>query len=99
MDTSQKIVPSQLLVAQRAKGIKGVISVSNRKGKRFMIRRDGKRPIHFGAWPVQDGTFIDHKDEKKRAAWRARHSKIMVNGKPAYLDENSPAYYSWHLLW
>ena len=78
-------------------GIQG-LKPSTRKGKRFMVPGpDGW--IHFGVWPIRDGTFLDHRDQKKRAAWRARHSRIMRNGKPAYLDRSSPAFYAWHILW
>lgn len=73
------------------------IERSNREGKRFKILV-GTRYIHFGSDVGK--TFIDHHDEKIRAAWRARHREIKLkNGKPAYQDKNSPEYYSWHLLW
>ena len=81
------------------KGIAGEITESKAKGKRFAIKVDGKT-INFGAWPFKkDGAFIDHKDEKIRSAWRARHEKILKAGKPAYLDKSSPEYYSWNILW
>ena len=85
-------------IAER-KGIKGEINESNAKGKRFNIRVDGYL-INFGVWPYSGkGTFIDHKDKDIRTAWRARHSKILRNGKPAYLQRDSPEFYSWNLLW
>lgn len=72
---------------------------STRKGKRFMIY-DGDKWIHFGAYPYSGfGTFIDHGNENLRKNWKARHSKIMKDGKPAYKDKTSPEYYSWHILW
>ena len=75
------------------------LSVSHRKGKRFMIKIDGRR-IHFGLWPFKGrGTFIDHGDEKVRHAWQARHKQIMREGKPAYLNKESPEHYSYYLLW
>ena len=83
----------------KEKGIKGEINISNAKGKRFNIRVDGKL-INFGSYPFSKyGAYIDHHDDDIRNAWRARHSKIMVDGKPAYLNKFSPEYYSWHLLW
>lgn len=83
----------------KKKGIKGDINISNAKSKRFNIRVDGVL-INFGLWPYSgNGTFIDHHDKNIREAWRARHSKIMKNGKPAYLDKSSPEFYSWNLLW
>lgn len=85
--------------AQRL-GIKGRLEISNRKNKRFKITRPDGNVIHFGVYPFKGkGTFIDHKNPDIRNAWMARHSKIMKNGLPAYLNPNSPEYYSWNLLW
>ena len=80
--------------------IKGKIEVSNKVNKRFMITLLDGTIIHFGLWPYKGrGAYIDHKDEKIKSAWQARHSKIMLNNEPAYLNPYSPEYYSWHLLW
>ncbi len=80
-------------------GINGVIENSDRTNKRFMITLTNGKVIHFGLWPYRQGTFIDHKDEKLKSAWQARHSKILIDDEPAYLNPYSPEYYSWHLLW
>ena len=82
------------------KGIDGEITESKAKGKRLAIKVDGKT-INFGVWPYSGkGTFIDHKDEKLREAWQARHSKILLkDGSPAYKSKTSPDYYAWNLLW
>ena len=47
-----------------------MISKSERPEKRFMAKFE-KKTVHFG----QKGgsTFVDHKDEKKKNAWEARH--------------------------
>ena len=83
----------------KKKGIKEEINISNAKNKRFSVIVDGKT-INFGLFEFSGrGTFLDHKDEKIRDAWRARHSKILKDGKPAYLNKNSPEYYSWNILW
>jgi len=80
--------------------IKGTLEVSNKKNKRFQITLSNGTNIHFGQWPFNGrGAFIDHKDEKVKKAWQARHSKILIDGEPAYLNIYSPEYYSWHLLW
>ena len=81
--------------------IKGKIEVSDKKNKRFMITLDDNSVIHFGLWPYKGrGAYIDHKDEKIKSAWQARHSKIMLkDGEPAYLNIYSPNYYNWNLLW
>lgn len=64
-----------------------------------MIRGPNDEWIHFGQWPVAIGTFLDHGNPKIRDAWQARHSKIMKDGIPAYMDQTSPEYYSWRILW
>ena len=70
---------------------------SNTKGKRFYAIYNGRR-INFGS--KTNNTFIDHKDTKKRDAWRARHSKIKLkNGQLAYLVKSQPEHYSFNLLW
>jgi hypothetical protein len=97
------MVDRKLSVVRRIasqKGISGTIDISSRENKRFkIVRLDGKT-IHFGVWPYSRyGTFIDHRDPDIREAWRARHSKIMKDGKPAYKNKDSPAFYAWNLLW
>lgn len=84
----------------KKKGIKEQINISNAKNKRFSVIVDGKT-INFGLYEFSGrGTFLDHKDEKLRDAWRARHSKILLkDGTPAYLNKNSPEYYSYNILW
>ena len=82
------------------KGISGKIEVSTRDNKRFKITRQDGKIIHFGLWPYSGaGTYIDHHNPDILSAWRARHSKIMRNGKPAYKNKDSPSFYAWHLLW
>jgi hypothetical protein len=83
----------------KKKGIKEEINISNAKNKRFSVRYNGKL-INFGVWPYSgNGTFIDHNNNDIREAWRARHRKIMKNGKPAYLQKDSAEWWSWNLLW
>lgn len=92
----------QLKKAQQVAKSKGLgeIQISLAKDKRFAIRSPSGKLVNFGLWPFSGkGTFLDHGDEKIRQAWRARHSKIMRQGKPAYLDPESPDYYSWRILW
>ena len=69
--------------------------ISNRKGKRFYVIYN--KPIHFGS--DTNNTFIDHHDEKIRKAWKARHSKILKDGKPAYKNKTSPEFWSYNILW
>ena len=46
------------------------IAPSSRKGKRLMASFP-EGAVHFGA--KQASTYIDHKDDKIKAAWIARH--------------------------
>ena len=90
------------LVKRLAKdlSIKGKLEISDHKNKRFTITLDDNSIIHFGQYPYNGrGTFIDHHDEKIKSAWQARHSKVMLNNQPAYLNPNSANYYNWNLLW
>jgi hypothetical protein len=92
----------QLTKVQKIAKAKGLppVSLSNAVGKRFSIRSPSGRLLNFGVWPFSGkGTFIDHGDEKIKVAWKARHSKVLSDGKPAYLNAESPEYYSWNLLW
>jgi hypothetical protein len=76
------------------------LKVSSAKDKRFSIISPEGKKINFGQFPFKgEGTFIDHNDEQLKRAWQARHSKIMKDGKPAYLNKESPEFYSWNLLW
>ena len=71
--------------------------LSWRKNKRFYVDWEGTI-IHFGS--KNGKTFIDHGDEKKKKAWRARHSQIKLgDGRFAYKVKESPEYWSWNLLW
>jgi hypothetical protein len=71
--------------------------VSKVKGKRYYVIYDDKI-INFGS--DVGSTFIDHHDNSKKRAWRARHSKIKDKyGHFVYKLPSSPAFWSWHLLW
>ena len=71
--------------------------VSKAKGKRYYVIYNNKI-INFGS--KTGSTFIDHRDQTKRRAWRARHSKIKnKQGKYVYKLPSSPSFWSWHLLW
>jgi len=76
------------------------IQISKAKNKRFAINWLGKI-VNFGVWEYSGkGTFLDHRDDKIRDAWRARHSKIKLkDGRLAYKVPGQPEFFSWHLLW
>ena len=70
--------------------------LSKTKNKRFYVIYNNTK-INFGSKVGQ--TNIDHHDDNKRKAWRARHIKILKNGKPAYKNKMSPEFWNWHLTW
>ena len=73
------------------------LQYSNVGDKRFYVIYNSKK-INFGSKKGQ--AFIDHKDEKKRDAWRARHSKIKnKKGELVYKLKTSSSFWSWHILW
>jgi hypothetical protein len=44
--------------------------------------------------------YPEHKDEKRRASYRSRASKITdKDGKLTYQDPHTANYYAYHLLW
>lgn len=76
------------------------LEIAKAKDKRFSIISPSGKKINFGLWPFKgEGTFLDHNDIKIRHAWRARHIKIMKDGKPAYKNKESPEWYNFNILW
>ena len=74
-----------------------ILSKSKIKGKRFRIdmKNFDNMEDHFHDFGSKSGnTFIDHKDEKKKNAWIARHSK-----NKNWNNIHSPIYFSKMLLW
>lgn len=88
---------------------KPCFEVSTRLHKKYSVITPRGRKIHFGdnryehyydRTPLPAWSHLDHKDTRRRAAYRSRHGGVRLgNGRPAYLDPESPAYYSWHYLW
>lgn len=76
------------------------ITKSNREGKRFKATftiKNIPKTVHFG-YPGAF-TYADGADEIKRKAYRARASKILSKGKPAYKIAGSAASFAWVILW
>jgi hypothetical protein len=71
--------------------IEYILKKSNKKDKRYFINM-GDHGHHFGSKTGK--TFIDHKDEKKKKAWIARH-KVNKNWDSLH----SAIYHSRKLLW
>lgn len=81
---------------------------STRKNKKYDVFYNNKW-ISFGnvnynhyrdATGLGVYSHLDHNDPKRRAAYRARHSKIFLkDGTPAYKNKNQPSYWSYYYLW
>lgn len=79
------------------------IEKSDKEGKRlaatFQDKEGKKKVVNFGA--KGGSTYIDHKDEEKRRAYVARHSKNPLEkpilGKAKYAT--APANLAMDLLW
>ena len=70
---------------------------SLRRDKKWAVLYRG-RWINFGAKGYED--FRQHHDPVRRASYRKRHAGILLKyGRPAYTVKESPAYWSWHVLW
>lgn len=84
---------------------------STKKNKKYMVLTKKGKWIHFGADPriykhYKDSTglglysHLDHLDKERRDRYRKRHEAILKrDGKPAYLDDEQPAFFSYHFLW
>lgn len=74
---------------------------SERKGKKLQITLtiDGIiRTVHFG--DINSQTYIETQDEKKRRAYVARHSKILLKDGTRAIDKRySPAWFAIRTLW
>ena len=68
----------------------GIIKISNRKDKKYMILHNNKW-IHFGQFGYED--FTKHNDENRRQLFLKRNNKWKLK------DKYSPAYLSYFLLW
>ena len=70
---------------------------SRNKNKKYYVVYNG-RVINFGQKGYSD--YTQHKDENRRKAYIARHSKIRnKEGKLVINDKNSPSYWSLKILW
>ena len=84
-------------------------ALSTRMNKKYMTRTPKGKLVHFGSseyehykdsTPIKYYSYLDHNDKKRRTRYRARHKAILKkDGKPAYLDPEQPAYYSYNFLW
>ena len=68
------------------------LSKSTRKDKKYMVKKDGSPPIHFGAKGYSDFTL--HKDDDRKKRYVARHKK-----RENWNDPSSAGYWAKHLLW
>ena len=102
MDTSERKINTARKIALSKGIIKSAdeLQISKAKNKRFVLIKDGKR-INFGLWDMTgNNAYIDHKDNKIKSAWLARHSKIKLkDGRFAYKVPYTPEYLSYNILW
>jgi len=70
------------------------VFVSTRKDKKFMIKNDNDKFIHFGQLGYED--FSKHKDEKRRQSYLTRAKKIKGSWKQ---DKYSPNMLAIKILW
>lgn len=101
MDNPRKINEARAIaLRQRIIESPEELQISKAKGKRFSIKVNDKI-INFGLFPYAGkGTFLDHKDDKIKSAWIARHSKIKLkDGRFAYKVVDSPEYLAYNILW
>lgn len=68
------------------------VKKSTRKGKKLMAEFDDGTTTHFGF--LGSSTYIDHKDDKKKDAYIARH-KVNEN----WNDPKSAGALSRYILW
>ena len=86
-----------------------IFKKSKAKNKKYSVVTPRKKTINFGDMRYQqyrDQTglklysHLDHNDPVRRANYRRRHRGIKKkDGSKAYLDKESPAYYSYFYLW
>ena len=82
---------------------------STRKYKKYMAKTPSGKWVHFGDTRYQHykdvtglGLYsnLDHKDPKRRVAYRKRHGAIKLkSGKLAVLDPETSSYYAFRFLW
>jgi hypothetical protein len=73
------------------------IEMSMRKDKRFKLTMKNGDIYHFGL--DSGSTYIDHKDKKKRDAYRKRHYANKYEQLLIDTLTPSPALFSYDLLW
>lgn len=89
-------------VAPKKTGKKYKATVYDKKGYKIRTSLFGsdKYEHYEDSTPLKAWSSKDHKDKKRRGAYRARHSKILnKNKEPAYKDKYSPAWFSYYFLW
>ena len=74
------------------------IKKSNKPEKRLKVivkKDDKKKTIHFGSGkPTGTGAYPDHKNDKTKQNWEARH-KVREN----WNDPMTAGFWSKHILW
>jgi hypothetical protein len=75
------------------------ITKSNKKNKRFRVYTDDNKFYDFGQKNPVEGTYIDHKNKKKRLNYWLRHLGNKEEKKRLYNLTFSASVLSAYLLW
>jgi len=78
--------------------IEGTLQLATNEKKKLALILPNGRKVQFG----QKGsvTYLEGASAQKRAAYKARHSKIILkDGSKAINKKNSPAYLANKILW
>ena len=78
-------------VAKIGKKLNLDIFVSTRKDKKYMVKLDDNKVVHFGQMNYED--YTKHKDLKRRDLFRKR------NHKWASYPKDSAGWLAYHILW
>jgi hypothetical protein len=73
--------------------------VGTNKGTKIIPFSDSRYQHFKDATGLGLYSHLDHNNQERRKNYRSRHSKIMKDDKPAYLNKLSPAYFSYNFLW
>ena len=88
------------IAQQKAKkaGYKNPLEISTRRDKKYMIRNNEGKLIHFGQKGYSD--FIIHRNKARRMNYRQRHAGILNRfGVPSYKIHGTPSHASYTVLW
>lgn len=86
---------------EKGNGYKKYKAILYENGKKVKTIQFGdKRYEHYKDNVLGLYSHLDHKDPKRRKAYRTRHAGVLKkDGTPAYLDPYQSSYWSYYYLW